>query len=1152
MDHKILDLKEKFKRNISALIENGNLSEAKELLIQYDKIAANEIDVYSIKGVIAMLEGDLSGAECILKKGLAQDETDFDLLFNLGYLYELTDDKTQAIKYYKKSLVNSKDVTQEEDAYNILLKLGLTGKIRDIKDKCLSENFCEQAFIQEADGNKSDAAINYGLAYKYSKDALEKAEIADRVSKNEVLKHIFDVAAKSEKRRFIILSSCGWTDIYQRMHHISRSLAKFGNEVIYVIPSTTNNTEVSDTDFKDINNYSLENIRDVEGVKIYAPVAKTHNGTVQTCNYNDLVQQLLDENVESKKSVIITYTPCQVNTIKEMKGDFFHIYDCVDDHSDMEYAFWGNIKDSVWEQELMDKADAITTTATSLFLQRVAIERKNNVYLSRNAVNEGDFPIDDKSSIPEDLIVIPEPRIVYTGAIYEWFDKELFYSVVKANPEKSFVIIGFGDDKVFSEKYDNLFLLGPKKHSELKRYLNNCQVAIIPFKDGSDLVINCDPIKQYEYIAVGLPVVATYMPEVAIGKINTLCANTVEAFNQAIERCLKLEIDDNAITEFLIENSWNERAALLCDIADINRKSLKKSGMRLNLKKELDTLCNNYESPVFDALKGVYFNLHDSLKFEEYLSRSYMKQKNRYIERQYLTALYLNKKLDRFTEVLKDSRFINNELSDELQYVRNNSRIPCLEIVLNLCLGRIRTASLLTQKIKDLTIMKGYQAYINILLDEMIFDIEINNDIFTHHSSAFANFIMEKQIVSESKIQVTSKEPFISVIIPTRNSAEILKYALKTCIEQNYDNYEIIVSDNSSPGNDDTRKMVAGLNSDKICYFRTPEEYAMMDNFEYAYNQANGEYMIVIGSDDGLLLHCLDTLAKIIIELDRPLSITWDLIAYGWPGVGINSMKNGLFIPYPNMINNVKCNYRDESILRAVLNFEMRYSALPMFYMNSIIKRELAEEAKRFTGKLFAGSPPDVYTGLVFAYLQKKYLYVNIPMSISGSSEKSIGATATVEYNKDKKSENKLKFEDDRLKEKIDLQDYYVPYFAVEEVGVLTASMMAKEYFSNNDFEINRENFYKASARYLFEDEYFLKKKKELYHLIKNHGNSKIVKWYENDIVNNNEFKGHYNYQNNDLLVGYRENGGLVLDAAKFNASNVYEAAKLYRNIVGY
>ncbi|WDC83275.1 hypothetical protein PL321_10845 [Caloramator sp. mosi_1] len=74
----------------------------------------------------------------------------------------------------------------------------------------------------------------------------------------------------------------------------------------------------------------------------------------------------------------------------------------------------------------MDIADAITTTATSLFLQRVSIEGRKNVYLSRNAVNESDFILNKEISIPDDLINIPEPRIVYTGAIYNWFDVELF------------------------------------------------------------------------------------------------------------------------------------------------------------------------------------------------------------------------------------------------------------------------------------------------------------------------------------------------------------------------------------------------------------------------------------------------------------------------------------------------------------------------------------------------------------------------------------------------------------------------------------------------------------------------------------------------------------------------------------------------------
>ena len=54
--------------------------------------------------------------------------------------------------------------------------------------------------------------------------------------------------------------------------------------------------------------------------------------------------------------------------------------------------------------------------------------------------------------IPDDLVNIPEPRIVYTGVIYGRFDQKLFYEVVDSNPDKSFVIIGPIQDGMLEEK----------------------------------------------------------------------------------------------------------------------------------------------------------------------------------------------------------------------------------------------------------------------------------------------------------------------------------------------------------------------------------------------------------------------------------------------------------------------------------------------------------------------------------------------------------------------------------------------------------------------------------------------------------------------------------------------------------------------------
>lgn len=75
---------------------------------------------------------------------------------------------------------------------------------------------------------------------------------------------------------------------------------------------------------------------------------------------------------------------------------------------------------------------------------------------------------------------------------------------------------------------------------------------------------------------------------------------------------------------------------------------------------------------------------------------------------------------------------------------------------------------------------------------------------------------------------------------------------------------------------------------------------------------------------------------------------------------------------------------------------------LPMFYYNSIIKRELAEEAKKVAGRLFTCSAPDVYTGVVFAHLQKKYIHINMPMAVGDHQSQVLVLVSVTQFTRQK------------------------------------------------------------------------------------------------------------------------------------------------------
>lgn len=113
------------KDNIQFLVENGMLEDAKKVIKEYESIVENDADIYSIKGVIAMMEGKMDEAEKVFKKGILVNSKNFDLLYNLGFLLQLKEQKDLAIEYFKRALENAKNDKEMNIAYEILKELGV-------------------------------------------------------------------------------------------------------------------------------------------------------------------------------------------------------------------------------------------------------------------------------------------------------------------------------------------------------------------------------------------------------------------------------------------------------------------------------------------------------------------------------------------------------------------------------------------------------------------------------------------------------------------------------------------------------------------------------------------------------------------------------------------------------------------------------------------------------------------------------------------------------------------------------------------------------------------------------------------------------------------------------------------------------------------
>lgn len=123
-----------------------------------------------------------------------------------------------------------------------------------------------------------------------------------------------------------------------------------------------------------------------------------------------------------------------------------------------------------------------------------------------------------------------------------------------------------------------------------------------------------------------------------------------------------------------------------------------------------------------------------------------------------------------------------------------------------------------------------------------------------------------------------------TVIIPTKNSEETLKYTLQTCLQQNYKNFEILVSDNFS--SDNTYDLINGFNDERIKYIKTPRLLSMTENFEFALSHVKEGFIMFIGADDGLMPNAISYVNDIVLKYNTK-AVSCQYAHYFWPNVPI-------------------------------------------------------------------------------------------------------------------------------------------------------------------------------------------------------------------------------------------------------------------------
>ncbi len=326
-----------------------------------------------------------------------------------------------------------------------------------------------------------------------------------------------------EKKLVIIVSAANWDGVYHRPHHFARRFARLDDtKVLYVEPPVTllgpiKNRE-SITTWKNWKNGAREveeNLFVLSPPPVFPFAMK--NEKVNKINQRKIAREIQktinDFKLPTTKPVLYNFLPSTINMLEFF--DFAEkIYDCVDDHSE----FNGLINKEVMlnmEKRICETADLCLATAQKLLDDKV--QWNSNFHLVNNGAEYEHFSNESvlNEPAPSDFPINSKPTIGFVGGIGTWID--LKWMIELANRTKdthNFVVIGPASVDISSlTKQQNVSYLGPKHYNELPKYYHRFNFAISPFKIER-LTESVNPIKMYEYLSAGLPVISTGLVEV--------------------------------------------------------------------------------------------------------------------------------------------------------------------------------------------------------------------------------------------------------------------------------------------------------------------------------------------------------------------------------------------------------------------------------------------------------------------------------------------------------------------------------------------------------------------------------------------------------------------------------------------------------------
>lgn len=356
-------------------------------------------------------------------------------------------------------------------------------------------------------------------------------------------------------------------------HHVMRELAK-SNHVLWINWHASRRPSLNRRDFSSIAE-KLKQFR--QGlVKVQenfwvltpfvvplpsSPLARRLNRWLVTMQTRRILRQL------PRRRQLWSFT-ADIGPLLGSFGEERVVYYCVDEFA----AFAGYDVETTrrLDRDLCRKSDLVITTSQALFESKRTYN-ENTILVPHGVLYQHFARALDPAFPPAaELAKLPRPIVGYYGLIQEWQDLDLLAGIARRRPDWSLALVGKVQTDIDRFRdLSNMHFLGQKPHAELPHFCRGFDVAMIPHKIN-ELTLNMNPIKLREYLAAGLPVVSTPLPEVMGYQPGVRIAQGVDGWVAALEQAIadRSEDADRRRSALVADEDWSVRVQTIVQELD--------------------------------------------------------------------------------------------------------------------------------------------------------------------------------------------------------------------------------------------------------------------------------------------------------------------------------------------------------------------------------------------------------------------------------------------------------------------------------------------------------------------------------------------------------------------------------------------------------